>query len=236
MRLNLLFIPLFFGSLISINACQQSADAKETLETQEKSNKDLANTETVDTVKTPVSIQSGVLTGDIILQTSQSSQSKAIQLATNSEFSHVGVVFLSKTDTMVLEAIQPVKFTKYRDFINRGENSAYTLMRLKDRSPITLEKQSQLHIVGSQYVGMDYDWLFDWSDNKLYCSELVYKLYKTVLGIELCDPRPLKDYSLNAELVRQKLAERYGKTLPLDELMVSPEDIYRSNKLMQVED
>ncbi|HRG10273.1 MAG TPA: peptidoglycan peptidase, partial [Cyclobacteriaceae bacterium] len=32
--------------------------------------------------------------GDIIFQTSQSSQSKAIQLATRSEYSHMGIIYM----------------------------------------------------------------------------------------------------------------------------------------------
>ncbi len=234
--IKLLYTLPLAGLLLLNQSCEQSAEAKEKSESSPQKELPHQTIKSDTTEHEPILIESGVLTGDIIFQTSKSSQSKAIQLATNSNFSHVGVVFLSKSDTMVLEAVQPVKYTRFRDFINRGENAEYTLMRLKDRSPISLEKQSEMHIIGDQYVGMDYDWLFEWTDDKLYCSELVYKLYSNVLNIELCDPRPLKDYSLNAELVQQKLAERYGKKLPLDELMVSPEDLFQSEYLIEVKD
>ena len=49
--------------------------------------------------------------GDIIFQTTQSSQSKAIQLATHSRYSHVGIVYFDKRQPMVLEAVQPVRVT-----------------------------------------------------------------------------------------------------------------------------
>ena len=52
--------------------------------------------------------------GDIIFQTSKSSQSKAIQLATNSKYSHCGLIFKRKNgqdDWCVIEAVQPVKWT-----------------------------------------------------------------------------------------------------------------------------
>ena len=49
--------------------------------------------------------------GDLIFQTSRSSQSKAIQLATNSQYSHCGIVFKEGNSFYVFEAVQPVKRT-----------------------------------------------------------------------------------------------------------------------------
>ena len=49
--------------------------------------------------------------GDIIFQTSLSSQSQAIQLATNSPYSHMGILFQESGKWFVFEAIQPVKMT-----------------------------------------------------------------------------------------------------------------------------
>ena len=49
--------------------------------------------------------------GDLIFQTSRSLQSKAIQLATNSKYSHCGLIFKDGKDFYVFEAVQPVKRT-----------------------------------------------------------------------------------------------------------------------------
>jgi hypothetical protein len=70
--------------------------------------------------------------GDIIFQTSKSSQSKAIQLATNSEYSHMGLIYETNGQLFVYEAVQPVKLTKLDEWIKRGENSHYVVKRLKD--------------------------------------------------------------------------------------------------------
>lgn len=59
--------------------------------------------------------------GDIIFQTSKSSQSKAIQLATNSKYSHMGIIYETDGQFFVYEAVQPVKLTKLNDWIKRGE-------------------------------------------------------------------------------------------------------------------
>ena len=47
--------------------------------------------------------------GDLIFQTSLSGQSKAIQLATNSKYSHCGIIFIDNDEYYVFEAIQPVR-------------------------------------------------------------------------------------------------------------------------------
>ena len=49
--------------------------------------------------------------GDIIFHTSRSSQSAAIQRATHSPYSHVGVVFFRDGKPYVFEAIATVRYT-----------------------------------------------------------------------------------------------------------------------------
>lgn len=50
-------------------------------------------------------------TGDIIFQISQSSQSKAIQLATHSDYSHTGMIVIREKKPYVFEAVGPVIYT-----------------------------------------------------------------------------------------------------------------------------
>ena len=47
-------------------------------------------------------------TGDIIFQISRSSQSKAIQLATHSDYSHTGMLVIRNKKPYVFEAVGPV--------------------------------------------------------------------------------------------------------------------------------
>ena len=70
--------------------------------------------------------------GDIIFQTSLSSQSQYIQLATNSKYSHLGVVYQINDQWYVYEAIQPVQLTPLDLWIKRGENKHFVLKRLKN--------------------------------------------------------------------------------------------------------
>lgn len=69
------------------------------------------------------------------------------------------------------------------------------------------------------------------NDNKIYCSELVWKIYKYGANIELVKPQQLKDFDLRNSVVQQKLKERYGKDIPYNEMAISPDAIYNSDKL-----
>ena len=61
-----------------------------------------------------------ILEGDIIFQTSRSSQSLAIQRATKSQYSHMGIIFREGDETLVYEAVQPVRKTPLAAWIKRG--------------------------------------------------------------------------------------------------------------------
>ncbi|MCX8579666.1 hypothetical protein J3U35_09450 [Gilliamella sp. B2717] len=49
--------------------------------------------------------------GDIIFQSSQSSQSKAVEQATNSPYSHMGIIFIKNGKPYVFEAGSKVAYT-----------------------------------------------------------------------------------------------------------------------------
>ena len=168
--------------------------------------------------------------GDIIFQTTSGLTGKAIQLATHSKYNHCGVLFFENNEWVVYEAVQPVRKTSLKEFNARGEG---VVKRLKNKV-LTSDEISKLKTVFKIYEHKDYDEAFSWSDERIYCSELVYKLYNNGLNIELCKPKTLKEFDLTNPLVKEKLNEKYGNKIPLNELMVSPEDIYKSSLLIDV--
>lgn len=173
--------------------------------------------------------------GDIIFHTSRSAQSKAIQLATNSPLSHVGLVESGPEGMLVLEAVQPVKRTPVREWIARGLGGHFVVKRLKQASEVsTPQATERLRAAGARFVGKHYDAAFSWSDDRIYCSELVYKVYQDALGIEVGRVQKLREFDLSAAVVKQKLVERYGKHIPLDETVVSPAGIFDSPALTTV--
>ena len=85
-------------------------------------------------------------------------------------------------------------------------------------------------------VGKKYDIYFGWSDERIYCSELVWKIYNEALGIEIGPLKKMKDFDLTHERVKEIMEKRYGKNIPLDETVVSPGDIFDSDKLVTIEE
>lgn len=176
-----------------------------------------------------------VQNGDIIFQTSRSSQSTAIQLATKSKYSHMGIIYKTGGQYYVYEAVQPVKLTRLNEWIKRGENSHYVVKRLKDSKEIlTIENIERMKDLGEKFKGKSYDIYFEWSDDKIYCSELVWKIYKGTLNIEIGDLQELREFDLTSDIVKSKMKERYGDNIPLDEKVISPATIFESDKLVTV--
>jgi uncharacterized protein YycO len=175
--------------------------------------------------------------GDLIFQTSLSGQSKAIQLATKSKYSHCGIIYKNGKDFYVFEAVQPVKLTPLYKWIARGEGGKYVIKRLKNAdqvlTPATLTQMKQ---VGDGFMGKNYDLTFEWSDDKIYCSELIWKIYQRATGIEIGKLEKLRDFNLTSEAVKQKMKERYGDKMPTEETVISPAAIFESELLTTVKE
>jgi hypothetical protein len=178
--------------------------------------------------------------GDIIFQTSQSGQSKAIQLATHSKYSHCGMIFGLDSGKgchyYVLEAVQPVKWTPLYAWIARGEGGHYVIKRSHTDPMLPPPMLQELKTVGEQYLGKNYDVYFGWGDDKMYCSELIWKVYHRVTGLEFGHLQQLKDFDLSSEPVRKKMKERYGDHIPLNDTVISPSSIFDSELLVTVKE
>ena len=173
--------------------------------------------------------------GDIIFQTSLSRQSKAIQLATKSEYSHCGLIYKDGKEYYVFEAVQPVKRTPLVKWIARGQDGKYVIKRLKNAklvlTPAIIAKMKQ---IGDKFNGKNYDLTFEWSDDKIYCSELIWKIYQRATGLEIGKLEKLSDFDLTNEGVKQKIKERYGVRIPMNEIVISPAAIFNSELLITV--
>lgn len=174
--------------------------------------------------------------GDIIFQTSKSNQSKAIQLATNSKYSHMGIIYKNGGKYFVFEATQLVKLTPLQEWKNRGENGHYVIKRIKNSENIlTNSVINKMKVYGEKFKGKHYDIYFEWSDDKIYCSELVWKIYKNAANVEVGELERLSDFDLSSKIVQNKMKERYGEKIPLNEKVISPAQMFDSNKLITIE-
>lgn len=171
--------------------------------------------------------------GDVLFQTSRSAQSLAIQKATHSPYSHVGIVLFRNGQPYVFEAVQPVKFTPLRAWIARGKEGRFVARRA--RKPLSPLAVAAMHRLAARWVGRPYDPTFEWSDNRMYCSELVWKLYKGA-GITLAPLARLGSFDLGDPVVRKILQQRYGSHVPLDEPVIAPAALLDSPLLTAVSD
>jgi hypothetical protein len=173
--------------------------------------------------------------GDIVFQTSRSAQSLAIQLATKSPYSHMGIVYFRDGKPFVFEAIQPVTLTPLDAWVARGERGHFVAKRLRDaESRLTAETLQAMRVVGERFAGKDYDLYFEWSDDRIYCSELVWKVFDEGAGIEIGERQTIADFDLTHPAVQAKLKERYGDRIPTDEVVVSPAEMFAAPELETV--
>jgi hypothetical protein len=173
--------------------------------------------------------------GDVIFQTSRSTQSLVIQLATKSKYSHVGIIYIKNGQPFVFEAIEPVMFTPLADWVDRGDDGHYVVKRLlKAKEWLTSEARESMLEVSKTFEGRHYDHYFEWSDERIYCSELIWKIYKRGLGLEVGKLKKMSEFDFSDPLVQGKVRERFGDSFPKDEIVISPAAIFASDLLVTV--
>ncbi len=173
--------------------------------------------------------------GDLIFQRSRSAQSQAIQLATHSPYSHMGMVLYRDGAYRVFEAGAGVRYTPVDEWIARGEGGHYVVKRLRDANGrLTPAGLKKLREQAEALVGKPYDSAFEWSDRRFYCSELVWKIYERALGVKIGTLQKIRDFDLSSPVVKAKLRERYGRRVPLDEPVISPAAMFESPLLEEV--
>jgi hypothetical protein len=170
--------------------------------------------------------------GDVIFHTSRSAQSAAIQRATHSPYSHMGIILYRDGQPFVFEAVATVRYTPLARWIARGTGGRYAIKRLK--RALTAKEIARLRAAADGYEGKPYDLYFEWSDARIYCSELVWKMYRDALDVELGDLQRLREFDLADPAVKAKLRERYGARIPLDESVISPVAVFESPLLETV--
>jgi hypothetical protein len=170
--------------------------------------------------------------GDLVFQTSRSGQSLAVQRATHSPWSHMGVIVMRDGKPFVFEANATVRYTPLEAWAAHGDGGRYAVRRLKQ--PLTAVQAASLRAAAGRYTGRPYDRFFEWSDDRIYCSELAWKLYHDALGIEIGARQRLREFDLSDPVVRAQMRERYAGHVPLDEPVISPGAMYDSRLLKTI--
>jgi hypothetical protein len=173
--------------------------------------------------------------GDIVFQDLESTQGQALKLATGSQYTHCGIVFETNGNFVVYDAVGPVRMIPLQEWIRKGVNQHFVAKRLDTlRQNLTKETLEQMRKVAERHLGKEYDPVFDWGDEQMYCSEFVWKVYQEGMGLELTPLRQLGSFQLDHPIVKAKLRERYGDSVPLARPVVSPSDLFDSENLKLV--
>lgn len=167
--------------------------------------------------------------GDILFQSLAGIElADVIEGATDSPYSHTGMVIKKNEAWYVREAIDPVQDTPLLFWIVRGYNGQFAAFRLKTSYqhyiPMMIKESEK-------FLGLPYDILYELDDKKIYCSELVYKAFKNVSGEKLGRLRKLKE--LNWKPYKDFIVDLAGE-LPLERKMITPKDLSEAHQLEKI--
>lgn len=170
---------------------------------------------------------SEVREGDVIFQTSKSQQSPLIQIGTRSKITHCGIIVMRGGKPYVLETLKTLVLTPLDKFIARGEDGKYWIKR---------SSKENIKIKYAKYLGKPYDLSFKFDNGRFYCSELVYDIYQKQLGIELAEPRQVKDYLILFTDRLPKLRRAMKRRgISKEQYAIAPVDIFNSEYLESVD-
>jgi hypothetical protein len=172
---------------------------------------------------------SALRSGDVIFHESKSSQAAAIRAATGSRYTHMGLIEVDDDGVWVIEAVQPVRRTTLATWVARGVDQHAVVKRYKD--PVSEEELDKVLAAAHAFMGRPYDLPFLWSDDQVYCSELVWKAWKRGADVELGMLRRHGDYDLTLPEVKERLKTRYPDGIPSDEPVIAPSDIFAADVL-----
>lgn len=131
--------------------------------------------------------------------------------------------------------MQPVKLTPLVRWVARGQGQHFVVKRLRDaKTALTPAALGRLRPTGQPMLRHQYDLAFEWSDERIYCSELIWKVYDRGLHRQLGQLQQLREFDLSHPAVQTKLRERYGAQLQLSEPVISPASIFSSPELVTV--
>ena len=146
-----------------------------------------------------------LLDGDLVLHTSRTAQARAIVLATASPYAHVGLIARRGPAVDVIEAVQPVKRTPWRQWQARGLGERVTVLR---HAGLTPAQRSAVVTAAASYLGRPYDLHFAPGDHHIYCSELVALAYAQI-GVSLGATTPASELGLHTAPVQALLRQRW---------------------------
>jgi hypothetical protein len=172
-------------------------------------------------------------TGDILLQPLSCWTCSLIEAQERSIYSHVGIVVATGPQVLVAESYSPhVEIKTFTDFSSKTERGqSIRVIRAK----ADISRYPLRELVEEKYLNLSYDAQFrinnfDQRGEKIYCSELVYKMFE---HFNIVQPQlKIMDFDINPDYWDRF----FGFNTPRGELGISPADYERSDFFYTVGD
>lgn len=165
--------------------------------------------------------------GDVLFQSlPRTSLTMAIEGATDSPWSHCGIVAYEDGQWMVYEAYGSVQRVPLSKFWQRSRANQFAVYRLKP------EHQPQVpHLLECvrAFLGRPYDVRYEMDEEKIYCSELIFKAWRDAGGADMGRLVTLGD--LNWEPFERTIRAIERGPVPLDRVMITPHHLSQAQQL-----
>ena len=152
-----------------------------------------------------------------------------IEGVTNSPWSHCGMLVRRDGEWFVAEAIGEVRYTPLYAWITRGRRARFESWRV---AGLPAEKKPAIKAGVDKLLGKSYDFSYAPDDARIYCSELIYKVYDRELGIQIGQWEKLGD--LNWQSKEGVIKDMEGGPVPLSREMITPVGLTRSPNVARV--
>ena len=130
----------------------------------------------------------------------------------------------------VYEAYRGVSTTPLKTFLFRGRGGGFAVYRLLDGHR---HRIPQMLVCCETYLGRPYDIRYRLDDEKIYCSELIYKAYRDATdGERLGDLIRFGD--MNWQPYEFLIKQVEGGEVPVDREMITPVELARAWQLEPV--
>lgn len=158
---------------------------------------------------------------------------RTVKGVTESKWCHCGVVDQRDGRWVVCEAVgDGVRYTPLAYFLLRGDEVDFAAYRLKDNFQ---RYAGGLAKCCKPYVGRPYDIQYELDDEKIYCSELVYKAYRDATKGADALGRVQRFGELNWHPYKDDVVHYHGSEgLPLDREVVTPVSLTWSEQMDKV--
>jgi hypothetical protein len=169
--------------------------------------------------------------GDVVFQSMPHTPLiEAIEGASESSLSHCGIVGQHHGQWVVYEALRGVEITPLKLFLLRGRQQGFAVYRLRE----SYRPQIPAILAATQqYLGRPYDIRYELDDEKIYCSELIYKAFRDVTGEELGKLVRLGD--LKWQPYEETIRQLENGEPPLDRRMITPKDLALAPQLVLIQ-